>query len=214
MPQKDYNLKDGGFFMKKKLLKAFILLVEFGLCFAAAMAFAYNYLYPYPNGYLDELERADEARYYKVVYKEKVDKHTLLYFSKSNNGVGNSVHFGTINSNMPDFIANFSCKSTSSVYLSCETVSYTITSDNVCYLFGATQDENTVAIDVTFYQSDDNKMTYEMTYSNQCFYYKGFDSQWAQYNCTITGYNQNGEATFEYYGSPFEMNQPSVIENN
>ncbi len=199
--------------MKRKLLKAFILLVEFAICFAAAMAFAYNYLYPYPNGVLDEMERADNARFYKVVYKEK-DGDTLLYFSKSNNGVGNSVHFGTLYSKLPDFVANFKCESTSSVYLTCETVSYTQTTDGTYYLFGATQDENTVAIDVTFYESDDNKMVYEMNYENQCFYYKGFDPSWAQYSCTITGYNQNGEVTFEYYGAPFEMNQTSEIENN
>ena len=199
--------------MKKKLLKAFILLLEFVICFGAAMAFAYNYLYPYPNGVLDEMERNDNARFYKVVYKVK-DGNTLVYFSKSNNGVGSSIHFGTLNSKLPNFIANFKCESTSSVYIECETVSYTMTTDGVYYLFGATQDENTVGIDVTFYESDDNKMVYEMTYENQCYYYKGFDPTWAQYDCTITGYNENGEITFQYYGAPFEMNQASEIENN
>ena len=27
-------------------------------------------------------------------------------------------------------------------------------------------------------------------------------------------YNEFGEATFEYYGSGFNINEPSVIENN
>lgn len=200
--------------MKKKILKFFLLVVEFGICFVAAMTFCFDYLYPYPMGILDSEERAVEARYYKLVYKEKLDKETTLYFSRSNNGVGDQVHFGTIDSKMPNFIANFFCESTSSVYIPTNTISYTVSSDNVCYLFGVTEDLNTVNVDVTFYDDSDQEITYEMIFADQCFYYVGFDSQWASKNCIITGYNEFGEATFEYYGSGFNINEPSVIENN
>lgn len=200
--------------MKKKIFKFFLLVVEFGICFAAAMAFCYDYLYPYPMGILDVEEREANARYYKIVYKEKLDKNTTLYFSRSNNGVGSDVHFGTIDSSLPQFIANFKAESTSSVYIPANTISYTTATDGTCYLFGVTTDENTVNIDITFYKSDTETMTYEMKFEDQCFYYQGFDKQWASYDCTITGYNVNGEATFEYYGSPFMENVAAEIEND
>lgn len=199
--------------MKKFLIKSVVIIVLFIVSYIGVMIFAYDYLYPYPKGFLDELERADEARYYALVYKEKIDKDTLLYFTKSKNGVGADLHFGTLDCSKPDFIANFFCESTSSVYMKCETISYTITSDpsQTCYLFGATQDENTVRIDITFIKDENNKITYELIYVKQCFYYKDFDPSWAQYRFIMRGYNSEGYITFELYGEPFEMNQPAVI---
>lgn len=199
--------------MKKFLIKSVVIVVLFILSYYAVMIVAYDYLYPYPKGFLDELERADEARYYALVHTVKIDKDTLLYFTKSKNGVGADLHFGTLDSSKPDFIANFFCTSTSSVYMPCDTISYTITSDasQTCYLFGATRDENTVSIEITFIKDEDNKITYELIFENQCFYYKGFDPSWAQYPFVMIGYNSEGFATFELPGEPFEMNQPAKI---
>ncbi|MGI6510159.1 MAG: hypothetical protein ACOX1L_06255 [Erysipelotrichaceae bacterium] len=199
--------------MKKFLIKSVLIIALFALSYGAVMIVAYDYLYPYPKGFLDELERADEARYYALVHKVKIDKDTLLYFTKSKNGVGGELHFGTLDCSKPDFIANFFCEATSSVYMPCDTISYTVTSDasQTCYLFGATEDENTVSIEITFFKDENNKITYELIFENQCFYYKGFDSSWAQYPFIMTGYNADGYATFEVQGEPFEMNQPAVI---
>ncbi|MDI9539860.1 MAG: hypothetical protein QM204_00070 [Bacillota bacterium] len=199
--------------MKKFLIKSVIIIALFALSYGVVMIVAYDYLYPYPKGFLDDLERADEARYYALVHKVKIDKDTLLYFTKSKNGVGADLHFGTLDCSKPDIIANFFCESTSSVYMPCDTLSYTVTSDSsqTCYLFGATQDENTVRISVTFIKDENNKITYELIFENQCYYYKGFDSSWAQYPFVMTGHNSEGFITFELYGEPFEMNQPAKI---
>ncbi|MGI6608490.1 MAG: hypothetical protein ACOX1F_05890 [Erysipelotrichaceae bacterium] len=200
--------------MKKFLIKSVIIIALFAASYFAVMIFAYDYLYPYPKGFLDELERADEARYYALVYKAKVDKNTLVYFTRSKNGVGADLHFGTLDCSKPDLIANFYCESTSSVYMPCNTISYTVTSDEsqTCYLFGATQDENTVRIDITFTKDKENTITYELIFENQCYYYKGFDPSWAQYSFIMTGYNSEEGITFQLYGYPFEMNQPAKID--
>lgn len=192
--------------MINKLLKALLVLVLFALCYGGVMVFAYDFFYEYPIGILDTMERADEARYYKLVYSNKIDKNTMLYFTRSNNGVGKGIHFGTLDSKYPNMIANFFCESTSSVYCDTETICYVTatSSDRTSYLFGVTSDENTVDIEVTFYIAEDETQTFELEFEDHCYYLRDFDPKYAQYRSDITGYNADGYATFIRYCSPME----------
>lgn len=192
--------------MLKGLLKALLVVLLFGICYVGVMVFAYDFFYEYPIGILDEQERADEARYYKLIYSEKIDKNTMMYFTRSNNGVGKGIHFGTFDSEYPDIIANFFCEATSSAYCDTETVCYVTatSSDKTSYLFGATSDENTVMMDVTFYIAADETVTFDFEYIDQCYYLRDFDVKYAQYESEITGYNADGYATFIRYCDPME----------
>ncbi|MBO4218294.1 MAG: hypothetical protein IKX74_07345 [Erysipelotrichaceae bacterium] len=206
---------------KKKMkpwLKALLIVLAFGLCYVGAMSFAYNYLYKYPVGFLDTMERNDGARFYRVIYKEKIgsDKKTLLYFAKSNNGVGLDAHVGTLYCKWPDYFANYFCKSTSSYYIPVNTISYGETHDDqhLCYLFGSTSDENTVRVVVTFVRGENDEVAiememlpYEKVKNTKCYYKLGFEKQLAQYPCRIVGYNANDGITFQYKGKPFEEGQ-------
>jgi len=190
--------------MLRGLAKALLVIILFGLCYVGVMVFAYDFFYEYPIGVLDNQERADEARYYKLVYSKKIDKNTMMYFTRANNGVGTNIHFGTYDSEYPNIIANFFCESTSSVYCPTETICYVTasSSDRTSYLFGATSDENTVDIVVTFYIDTDETKAFELEMVDQCYYLRDFDTKYAQYRGDITGYNADGYATFIHYFDP------------
>ncbi|MBQ9036921.1 MAG: hypothetical protein IJJ19_04540 [Erysipelotrichaceae bacterium] len=187
----------------KTLLKGLGLILLFGILYVVIMVFAYDYLYPYPRGILDESERAAGALNYRIIHSTHVDKDTLLYFSRSNNGVGAKCHVGTYESDKPDLIANFFCEETSSVYFPVNAYGYAKATDpdNTCYLFGTTSDENTVAVSILFYKyAQDEWQEYEMIYDNHAFYYIGFDDSLAECESRIYGYNEDGGITFEWAG--------------
>jgi len=188
----------------KKLKKAILIVLAFVLCYVGVMIIAYDYLYEYPNGVLDTMEREDNARYFKVVYKTHLaeDKKTLLYFSRGNNGVGKEAHVGTLRSNLPDIVANFDAVSTSSYYIPVNAISWGVINNDtkLYYLFGLTTDQNTVRVKIVFTKDDETTKEYEMNYQSQCFYYIGFDTSWADAKAHIIGYNKKGGITFQYYG--------------
>ena len=184
-----------------KVLKKIILAVfAFVILYAAIMLGAYHYFFKYPRGYLDEVERAAEKRNYKIALEETLDDgDTLLYFSRSGNGAGDQLHVGTIYSKYPAIIANFFCEETSSVYFPINTYGYTSTLDGkYCYLFGATTDENTVKVEITFEVSGSEKKVYEAAVNEQIFYILGFDYYYAQFPSSILGLNSEDGITFSY----------------
>ena len=187
----------------KTLLKIVGTIILFGLLYVGAMVFFYDYFYEYPKGYLDEVEREAGALNYVIVNKVAVDKDTTLYFSRSQNGVGNYVHVGTIDSDLPDFLANFKCQETSSMYFPVNSYGMLKAddADGLTYLFGATTDENTVAVTISFYLYEtDEYVDFDMVYDNHTFYYVGFDEKLGPYESRIYGYNEEGGITFEYSG--------------
>ena len=198
----------------KKLVKVLLVILAFLLCYGAIMSFAYDYLYKYPIGYLDTSERAEGYRFYRLIYKEKVgsDKHTLLYFAKSNNGVGLQCHVGTLYCGWPDYFANYFAKETSSYYGPVNAISYGATTgkERLCYLFGTTSDENTVRVVVTFIRGENDEVAIEMPLlayedvpNTKCYYYMGFDESLSFYPSRIVGYNTEDGLTFQYNGQPF-----------
>ncbi len=198
----------------KILLKILLIVILFVAGYFGIMTVAYDYLYPYPVGILDEIERADEARFYRCISKTKVDDDTLVFFSRSNNGVGTDIHFGTLDSNMPDILANKFCTLTSSIYMPTETIAYTIATsdDKTVYLFGATGDMNTESITVTFYDGENAVKEYEAEFKDGCYFVRFFDTSLAQYPCSVTGYNEEGYATFEYFYQPLMENVPGQLQ--
>ena len=187
----------------KALLKALGLIVLFGVLYIVIMVLAMDYCYPYPNYYLDVVERDDQALNYRVVTFEDLDKDTSLYFSRSSNGAGGNMHVGTIDCGLPRLIRNFFCKGTSSVYYPINSYGYLIATDaeETCILFGSTSDENTVAVTISFYDyAKDSYYDYEMVYDHQNFYYVGFDPYYVNCESRIFGYNEEGGITFEYSG--------------
>ncbi len=187
----------------KTYMKIIGTLVLFALLYMCIMVFFYNYFYAYPKGYLDIVEREAGALNYVIVKKTSIDKDTTIYFSRSNNGVGNQLHVGTIDSNLPDFIANLSCKETSSVYFPINSYGMLKANDSegLAYLFGATTDENTVAVQIRFYMPDsDEYVDYDLVYDNHVFYYVGIDEKMAANESRIYGLNEEGGVTFEYSG--------------
>ncbi len=187
----------------KTFLKALVVVVLFALLYCVGMIGAYHYLYPYPEGYLDTVEREADALNYVLALKHQLDKDTIIYFSRSNNGVGAGIHVGTIDSNKPNIIANFFCEETSSVYFPVNAYGFTKANDaeGTCYLYGATTDENTVKVKIQFYKFETEEyFEYDMVYENQCFYYIGFDENLGPYESRIYGYNEDDGITFEYAG--------------
>ncbi|MBR0385222.1 MAG: hypothetical protein IJI05_01580 [Erysipelotrichaceae bacterium] len=187
----------------KTLLKILGTILLFCLMYGIVMLGVYHYLYPYPEGYLDVVERAAEARNFVIVYKTDLDKDTMLYFSRSNNGVGNQVHVGTIDSKVPHIIGNFYCTETSSVYFPTNAYGYVKADDEegTCYLYGATTDENTVKVTISFYLYETKEyVDIDMIYDNQVFYFVGFDETLGPYESRIYGFNEDDGITFEYAG--------------
>ncbi|MBQ1877441.1 MAG: hypothetical protein IJS38_05015 [Erysipelotrichaceae bacterium] len=187
----------------KTFAKILLILIAFALCYAGVMLFAYNYLYPYPTGYLDEIERADEKLSYKLVYSKYFDDgKTIFYFTRSSNGAGNQMHVGTIESDKNKYIASFFCESTSSLYYPNNAYGYVTTNRgrNHVYLFGSTSDENTVRVEFLFYLTPDNPTVLEATYEDQYYYVMDFDVTLASYSSEVIGYNENDGVTFRYGG--------------
>ncbi len=188
----------------KTFAKILLLLIAFALCYAGIMLFAYNYLYPYPTGYLDEIERADERLSYKLVYSKYIDNgDTIFYFTRSSNGAGPQLHVGTIESDKPRIIASFFCESTSSLYFPINSYGYVTTSKgrNHVYLFGSTSDENTVRVEFLFYPSPSEPVVVNATYEDQYYYVMDFDVTLASYSSEVIGYNESDGVTFRYGGS-------------
>lgn len=192
----------------KTFIKVFIYILLFLGAYTAIMLVAYNYFYEYPKGILDVSEREENQRMYAIVHQEKIDNNTLIFFSRNKNGTGGTLHFGTIDSDLPKFLANFKSDITSSSYIPTETIGYITasSSDRSTYLFGATSNVNSVKCVVRFYDNEDDEpiKEYEMKIREQCFYYKGFDPKWANYNCTITLYDSDGYLVLQYKGTPFK----------
>jgi hypothetical protein len=194
----------------KSFLKVVLVIVLFAMCYAGVMVFAYDYLYPYPVGVLDDTEREAKALNYKLVVVEDIDSDTTLYFTRSKNGVGNRLHVGTIDSDKPDLLANFFCTETSSVYLPIDAYGYTkaTDTDQTCYLYGGTSDENTVSVIIRFYTSPGDYSVYEemtLPVEEQTFHLVGFDENLAQYSSRIFGINDTDGITFEYAGDPLTV---------
>ena len=188
----------------KGLAKALGLVLLFGILYVCIMVFVYDYLYEYPRGALDVTERDAGALNYRIIHSAHVDRDTLLYFSRSNNGVGAKAHVGTFESDKPDLIANFFCEETSSVYFPVNSYGYVkaMDKDNTCYLFGVTNDENTVAVTISFYiEENDEWKDFDLIYDNQAFYFIGFDENYANRQSSIYGYNEEGGITFQWGGN-------------
>ena len=186
----------------KGFLKAFLIVLLFAVLYVGGMLFAFDFFFEYPRGYLDTAEREANARNYRLVQNIKMDKNSLLYFTRSNNGVGSGMHVGTLDSDWPDFVANLKCTSTSSVYFPINSYGYVKATDEeeTCYLFGATSDENTVAVVIRFYPEGEDYKEYNMIYDSQTFYFPGFDESLASLPSRIYGYNETDGITFEYGG--------------
>ncbi len=194
----------------KKLRKAILIILAFVICYMGIMVVAYDYLYPYPTGALDTIEREDDALFYGVVRQVDINSDTILYFSRSSNGSGTSLHVGTLKSSVPEIIGNLFYESTSSYYLPINTISYGRISDTgEYYLFGATSDLNTVRVVITFYvgDSEETYKVYEMDFEDQTFYYLGFDPSDADYSCRVVGYNDSEGITFSYNGDPISVGE-------
>ena len=74
--------------------------------------------------------------------------------------------------------------------------------DNTCYLFGVTNDENTVAVTISFYiEENDEWKDFDLIYDNQAFYFIGFDENYANRQSSIYGYNEEGGITFQWGGN-------------
>ncbi len=182
----------------KTRTKVIITMLTFVLLYGVIMLFAYQYLYPYPKGYVDDLERTDKALNYRQVFATAVDSDTTVYITKSL--TSSAYHFGTLDCSWPKYFKNFFCKSTSSVYFPVDSYGYVTTNDSSVssYLFGATSDMNTVKVVISFTVSATISQDYEMVYADQTFYCTGFDPQYAAYPSTITAYNESGGITFTY----------------
>ena len=181
--------------------KVILVVLSFIFLYGVIMLFAYRYLYPYPVGYLDDLERRDNALNYKQVFATKIDANTTVYMTRALSS--SAYHFGTIDSNMPDILANFQCTSTSSVYFPVDSYGFVTTADSagVSYLFGAISDMNTVKVTISFQVSATEVKTYDTVYQDQTFYCAGFDPHYAAYPSTISAYNEGGGITFQYSDS-------------
>ncbi len=193
----------------KVFRKIILVVLAFVILYTGVMLVIMDYLYEYPTGYLDEVEREDGALSYKLVYQEQLDSETLLYFTRSSNGAGSTIHIGTIVDTVPDIIANYFCESTSSLYFPINSFGYLNTDDdNYCILFGATSDQNTVRVAIEFYDTEtEDNVVYDMevleygSSNAYVFYCTDFDaSAVAGYEATIYGYNSEDGITFYYSG--------------
>ena len=155
------------------LEKTISTLLTFVFLYVLIMVGVYHFIYPYPVGALDEMERNDGALTYRLIDSRYLDKDTILYFTRSKNGAGDKAHIGTYDSQLPTLIANFKCESTSSRYIpmDCYGILTTENRDEYHILYGATRDENTVAVKIIFFGEDGDNISYRLPVEDFFFYY-------------------------------------------
>ena len=190
----------------KTLLKALGIIIAFVVLYVVIMLFAYQYLYPYPTGYLDNFERDNGMLQYKLVNKYDINEETLLYFTRESNGTGKKVHVGTLWCKYPKIVRNFYCETTSWTVVPANSYGYAVTTDGIYYLFGHTGDMNTVKVLITFHKPDGTDVELEMNYDGleeQTFYYLNFDTDLLNYPSTVEGLNEEDGICFTYSGEAF-----------
>ncbi len=190
----------------RTLPKVILTILLFFVLYGIIMLGVYHFFYPYPVGYLDVVERADNRLNYKLITQQKLDKETTLYFSRSNNGAGDKLHVGTIDSKWPAFFANYFCDHTSSIYFPINSYGYVTASDDqaTCFLFGATSDQNTVKVQIVFKLNSDEKQVFEADVKDFIFSIPNFDYYYGQFPSYIMGLNEDDGITFEYGGGPLD----------
>jgi len=195
----------------KVLKKITTLLLTFVFLYCLIMVGVYHFIYPYPVGALDIMERENNALTYRLMYDKYLDKDTMFYFTRSKNGAGDKGHVGTYDSDLPTLIANFKCEQTSSVFIpmDCYGILNTKNADNYFILYGATQDENTVAVKITFYVPDGDDIVYRIPVNDHFFYMVGVAPECLNYESRILGLNFEDGITFEYSGDP--LTEPGFI---
>ena len=188
------------------LEKVISTLLTFVFLYVLIMVGVYHFIYPYPEGALDDMERNDGALTYRLVDSRYLDKDTIFYFTRSKNGAGDKAHIGTYDSQLPTLIANFKCESTSSRYIpmDCYGIITTDNRDNYHILYGATRDENTVAVKIVFYVEDGDNIIYRIPVENFFFYYVGVDPEVYGLESRIYGLNFEDGITFEYGGESMD----------
>lgn len=188
------------------LEKTISTLLTFVFLYVLIMVGVYHFIYPYPVGALDEMERNDGALTYRLIDSRYLDKDTILYFTRSKNGAGDKAHIGTYDSQLPTLIANFKCESTSSRYIpmDCYGILTTENRDEYHILYGATRDENTVAVKIIFFGEDGDNISYRLPVEDFFFYYVGVDPEVYGRESYIYGLNFEDGITFEYGGESME----------
>lgn len=189
----------------KYILKGLGIILAFCLLYVAIMLAGYQYLYPYPVGYLDRYERDNKMLQYRLVQQYELNSETTLYFTREKNGTGKQVHVGTLKCDKPKIIRNFFCETTSAVVFPINSYGYATTSDGINYLFGQTTDMNTVAILVTFF-TDDGDVELKLRYAGreeEMFYLKNFDMELLNWPSMIEGLNEDDGICFSYSGPAF-----------
>ena len=188
----------------KTYKKVILIILAFILCYGGFMLVVYNKFYDYPKGYLDIIEREDNALSYAIIQKDDLEKNgkTILYISRSSAGGGSQAHFGIISSSLPPVFANFKAESQASVYFPMNAYGFTTTtnSKHPQYLFGTTTDMNTVMVRISFFVSDDDIRSVDIDVKGRCFYTETFDPSIVNYPSRIYGFNDEGGITFEYAG--------------
>ncbi len=184
------------------LEKVITTLLTFVFLYTLIMIGVYHFIYPYPVGALDEMERRDGALTYRLIDSRYLDKDTIIYFTRSKNGAGDRAHVGTYDSQLPTLIANFKCESTSSQYLPMDSYGILKTNnrDNYYILYGGTRDENTVAVKIVFYGEDDNNTSIRIPVDDFFFYTVGINPELLNQESRIYGLNYEDGITFEYGG--------------
>ena len=188
--------------LMKFLRKTVYVLLSFVLLYGLIMAGVYHFIFPYPTGVLDEMERDAGALTYRLMIDKYLDKDSLLYFSRSKNGGGDKAHVGTFDSDLPHLLANFKCTATSDVYIpmDCYGVLKTNNADNYYIIYGATRDENTVNVKITFYVPEGDEISYRIPVEDHFFYFVGAKEEILNYESRILGLNAEEGITFEYSG--------------
>ncbi|MBQ1827087.1 MAG: hypothetical protein II126_03855, partial [Erysipelotrichaceae bacterium] len=190
----------------KTLLKGLGIIIAFVVLYVVIMLFAYQYLYPYPVGYLDNFERDNGMLQYKLVNKYAITDETTLYFTRESNGTGKKVHVGTLWCKYPKIVRNFYSETTSWTVIPANAYGYATTTDGINYLFGHTGDMNTVKVVITFHKPDNTDVELEMKYDGleeETFYYVNFDTDLLNYPSTIEGLNEEDGICFSYSGPAF-----------
>ena len=184
------------------LEKTISTLLTFVFLYVLIMVCVYHFIYPYPVGALDKQERDDGALTYRLIDRKYLDKDTMFYFTRSKNGAGDKAHVGTFDSQLPTLIANFKCESTSSKYIpmDCYGMLTTENRDGYNILYGATRDENTVAVKIVFYVEDGDNIVYRIPVEDFFFYQVGVDPKIYELESTIYGLDFEDGITFEYGG--------------
>ena len=195
----------------KFLRKVVSVLLSFVLLYGLIMVGVYHFIFPYPTGVLDEMERDAGALTYRLVMDKYLDKDSLLYFTRSKNGAGDKAHVGTFDSDLPHLIANFKCTATSDVYIpmDCYGVLKTDNNDSYYIIYGTTRDENTVNVKITFYVPDGDNIVYRIPVEDHFFYLVGADPRILECESRILGLNDEEGITFEYSGEA--LHEPNFV---